>query len=184
MGKLGFMALYKRKIYLINKPFQLKFSFYLAIIILISSAIYPLIIFDFITQVSQAISSTFPKFSTSLDTRLRSILVPVIAWQLFFSFLFFLIGIFFSHKIAGPIYKLQIFLKKLSNREGRDKLYFRDGDYFSEIATEYNKLVDELDHQELELREKLNQVRSELLRIDAPEKMEIVKKLDNIINKA
>jgi hypothetical protein len=47
-----------------------------------------------------------------------------------------------SHKIAGPLYKLQNYLRDI--REGGDvkSLFFRDGDHFHEIAEEVSQTME------------------------------------------
>ena len=51
----------------------------------------------------------------------------------------FVVCIFISHKIAGPLHKLKEYLKDLPNQKIVPKLVFRQGDYFSEIADIWNK---------------------------------------------
>ena len=61
------------------------------------------------------------------------------------TFLFlFVIGIVVSHKIAGPIYRFCISLKKMSEEGKNSDIKFRDGDFFQEIASEFNKFRENL----------------------------------------
>ena len=57
----------------------------------------------------------------------------------------FFICVFFSHKIAGPLYKLQKHLKLLRDGESPGKLFFRKGDYFQELADDVNLTFDHLE---------------------------------------
>ncbi len=74
----------------------------------------------------------------------------LILWQVGFTSLVFIGCIFFSHKIAGPMYKLQKFLKEKIQSSEHGKLFFRKGDYFHEVADGLNDVFDtiEADHHE------------------------------------
>ena len=50
----------------------------------------------------------------------------------------FLISIFQSHKIAGPMYKLRKFLKMVADGKPTGRLFFRKGDNFPEVAEDFN----------------------------------------------
>ena len=43
------------------------------------------------------------------------------------------------------MYKLQKFLKEKRSGTGHDKLYFRKGDYFHEVADDINAVFDQID---------------------------------------
>jgi hypothetical protein len=58
-------------------------------------------------------------------------------------------GLALSHKIAGPVYRIQSYLKAI-RREGEPvrKLKFRDGDFFPEVADLVNGLVEHYEKRE------------------------------------
>ena len=135
------MALYKRKTYLINKTFQLKFSFFLVFIVISSSLVYPITIYELYNSVAMSIKSQFPHASEEFLNRKSIILQLLLIGQLFFSLLIFIIGIFLSHKVAGPIYKIQKYIQAIRKNNKYDKVILRNGDHFSELAKEYNKSI-------------------------------------------
>lgn len=54
-------------------------------------------------------------------------------------FFAFIIGLVLSHRIAGPLVKLRKHLVKIADPNEKDHpVYFRDGDFFKEIADAYN----------------------------------------------
>ena len=54
----------------------------------------------------------------------------------------FIAGLALSHKIAGPVYRIQAYLQTLyRDGEPPGKLKFRDGDFFPEVAELVNGLV-------------------------------------------
>ena len=62
-----------------------------------------------------------------------------------FTCLTFFICVFFSHKIAGPLYKLQKHLKLIREDSKPGNLFFRQGDYFQELAEDVNQTFDHLE---------------------------------------
>ena len=76
----------------------------------------------------------------------QSLLLVIVGWQIGYIITMFVICIFFSHKIAGPLYKLNIYLRKIANNENVDRMRFRKGDYFPELADSFNDAVETL-HQ-------------------------------------
>lgn len=139
------MADYKRTTYLINPKFQIKFSLFFVGLILISSLIYPFTIYDLLTSFIEYTAKHSTVASGQLADKRSSLLVILGLWELGFLLMVFIICIFFSHKIAGPMFKLQKFLNEKKNGTGHDKLYFRKGDYFHEVADDINAVFDQMD---------------------------------------
>lgn len=59
---------------------------------------------------------------------------------------FFLGALYFTHKVAGPIYKIrkQLAEAKASGFTESTKIHLREGDFFTELADDVNELMDEL----------------------------------------
>jgi hypothetical protein len=138
------LAFYKRSAFLVNPSFQLKFSLIVCSIILISTLIYPVIILDFFNLVV-ATSPSLPEAVLGAQTDLIVYLVLI---QAVITLLVFILFIFFTHKIAGPLYKLKNHLAEI--REGRPltPLTFRDGDYFHDVAEEVSLFLEAVAHNQ------------------------------------
>lgn len=54
------------------------------------------------------------------------------------------LGVRFSHRLAGPIFRLKKELQRLNAGEKIDPIHLRDSDYFKELAEELNKLTEKL----------------------------------------
>lgn len=184
------MAGYKRNTYLINPHFQLKFSLYVCGLVFVSSIIYPLTIFDLLTSFIEFIASKSPEAAAQLEAKRTSLIVILSLWQVGFTALVFVACIFFSHKIAGPMFKLQKFLR--GKRDGIDggKLFFRKGDYFQEVADDFNDAFDELEdrhHQDLIYLNEVNSYISNLGMVVPEDKRavlaEITQRLNQIQNR-
>ncbi|MGZ3688938.1 MAG: hypothetical protein ACXVBW_11590, partial [Bdellovibrionota bacterium] len=98
---------YRRSIFLINKPFQLRFAFYVCSWIFGLSICYPFIIYNlfdyFIRYLS--VDPNGPGLNT-LNQMRHDLLWLLFLLELVFVSFTFLLSIFLSHKIAGPLYKL------------------------------------------------------------------------------
>lgn len=138
------MAAYKRKIYLIDPRFQIKFSLSICLILFVSSLIYPLTIYDLMSQFIDFAAKHSNEIASTINQKRQSLVIILILWQLGFTALVFIIGIFFSHKIAGPIYKLKKHLRLIREGKATEDLYFRQGDNFHDLADEINETFNAL----------------------------------------
>jgi hypothetical protein len=112
--------------------------------VFLSGLIYPITINQIFDVLISKFTLSNPEIAQHYASQRTQILVYLILMHLGFSLVTFCACIFFSHKIAGPMYKLQKFLKGVRERENKDKLYFRKGDYFLEIADDVNSTIDKL----------------------------------------
>ncbi len=132
---------HKRRIYLINPNFQLKLSFYVCFITFLSSIIYPLTIYELISNISNNLIQVSPTTVKALADKKVDLIKFLAVWQVGFTFIIFCACILVSHKVAGPIYKTRKFLKSIKSNNDMGALYFRDGDYFPELAEDYNDAI-------------------------------------------
>jgi len=132
------LAFYKRVVFLVNRPFQLKFSFIVTSIVVISTSIYPFIIYDFFNILTLQ-ETQIPQNILAAQKEMLAYLILI---QIVVSLLVFILFIFVSHKIAGPIYHLKKHL--ISVREGNPitPITFRKGDYFNDLAEEVTQFMD------------------------------------------
>lgn len=98
----------------------------------VSSLLYPVIIYDIIS-----------KYIPSNGDEIRLALLIVLAlWHIGITSLVFIVSIFFSHKIAGPIYKTRKYLELVKQGAFPGRLFFRHGDYFPELAEDFNSAME------------------------------------------
>lgn len=136
------MAGYKRSIVLINPKFQLKFSLMISLIVFISSLIYPFTIYDLFSSFIQ--NTPNPLLQAELEERRKQLIVWLTIYQFAFCSIIFIVSIFISHKIAGPIYKLSSFFHKVAEGINPGRLFFRKGDHFLEVAEDYNNAMERI----------------------------------------
>lgn len=98
----------------------------------ISSLLYPVIIYDMIA-----------KYIPNANEDMRLALLVVLGlWHIGITSLVFIVSIFFSHKIAGPIYKTRKYLELVRQGGFPGRLFFRKGDYFPELADDFNSTME------------------------------------------
>lgn len=138
---------YKRKVILINPKFQLKISGYFAVLSLINIGIfYSCVYYFFKLFFNKGVEIGLPKnhvfFMFIEDQMFTMNMVFIITALIAVSFLMFS-GVFISHKVAGPLYRLTKHLDSIAEEEKEfSKVDFRKGDFFPEIAESFNKVVD------------------------------------------
>jgi methyl-accepting chemotaxis protein len=132
------VAFYKRSVFLINPRFQLRFSLIFAGIVFISSLVYPLIFMDYINLLVTK-NPGIQDVATKSKEDLLLLLIPI---QILFAILAFIVSIFMTHKIAGPMYKLKNHLADIRLGDGITPLTFRRGDHFHDVAEEVSLFLE------------------------------------------
>ncbi|MEI6092318.1 MAG: hypothetical protein WCQ47_01380 [bacterium] len=163
---------YKRKIYLINKNFQTKFIIYTLLVAIVTIAtFYGMIYFFFEESVTLGINAGFPAghvyFKFIEDSRADMNTYFLIS-SIFVFILIFVSGLFFSHRIAGPIYRMNMYLRSIAPENLATTINFRKMDFFQELAISYNKRILFLRKMATEKPEKL----IEILKFKKGEKVE------------
>lgn len=85
--------------------------------------------------------------------------------QILFLCVTFLISIFMSHRIAGPIYKLSMFLSEAAKGNFKGELQFRKRDHFQDLAQSYNHVLHKIRDNMSENVSQVNAASSELEKI-------------------
>jgi hypothetical protein len=137
------MAQYRRSIFLINKRFQFRFALYVCSWMAALSFVYPLIVYNMFEYFMRYMmrDPNGPPVEALQDLR-QQVMWLLFALQGIFLVITFLVSIFMSHRIAGPIFKLTKFFGMIRDSHLPDilkeELYFREKDHFREVAADYN----------------------------------------------
>lgn len=134
-----------RKAYLVNPDFQLKLIGYALFIALLTIGVFYLSNLYFFWKLIEVgknskFSPDHPFFmfigeqkrlmnSVFLVTALISLGTLIVA------------GVFLSHRIAGPIYRLKIYLNAIVADQHFRELKFRKGDFFADLAESINQTL-------------------------------------------
>jgi nitrogen fixation/metabolism regulation signal transduction histidine kinase len=152
------LTVYKRSIFLINPKFQIRFSLVICSLIYLSSLIYPFTIIELFNTFTRL----NPQAVEGLKTAKSELIVFLILYQLLFVGIVFILCIFMTHKIAGPIYKLSNYLRTIAAGTPPTIITFRDGDHFQDLARDVNAVFDVMAEQREEDFAYLTEVRSYL----------------------
>lgn len=134
------LASSKRTVFLVNSRYQVRFALMVTLIVFISSLIYPVTIVDIFNR----IGVVYPEISAGFQKSVDTLIIYLIAYQLIFLSITFIICIFITHKTAGPIYKLMSHFQSIRNGAPVEKIYFRSGDHFPELADETNQFIEHI----------------------------------------
>lgn len=97
-----------------------------------------------INNISNNLSQSSPQAVQLIADKKIDLVKFLAFWQIGFTFIIFCACILVSHKVAGPIYKLRKFLQSIRNNNSLGRLHFREGDYFPELADDYNQAVEHI----------------------------------------
>lgn len=142
------MQQFRRSIILIDKKFQLRFCLYVCSWLFALSLVYPLII-DHLFEILMIVASKVPDApaAKNVESTKTYVVVLLVILQLLFVGITFLISLFVSHRIAGPLFKLKKFFAEASQGHLSQNLKFREKDHFQDVADEYNSMMGALRRQ-------------------------------------
>ncbi|HEC79132.1 MAG TPA: HAMP domain-containing protein [candidate division WOR-3 bacterium] len=134
---------FRRKKYIIHKKYQFRLLGVLLGIVLAATLITTFVTHYFLLSSIVDFTAKYGHPPTGKELIYASfkpliITVPII--------LFILCGvvIFISHKIAGPLYRLKMYMKKVGEGDFSVKLKFRNYDAIHDIADTFNEMVEKL----------------------------------------
>lgn len=160
---------------------ELLFIVKLILVILVSLVISFIILFAFFNQnlgdsyigAYQIISSVFEKLNT--------IIILAVFFQLAFSLiLIYFIALFFSHKMAGPMYRVKVLFKQYLQGTTIENISFRRTDFLSGVRGRLNRFLNFISHKEKMLTE-AEFLRSQLASQDEETRAVSKKKIEALI---
>lgn len=155
---------YRRKMrnILIHKPMQREFSFVLIGLLMVSTLAVAYVIHSTIREMAFN-GYHFGKVSPyeiltdigyQLVVRVCSVLFVTLVVIAFY-------GVFFLHRVAGPVYRFRMTFLKINDGEIPHPIHLREGDYFGETAAEINRFIEKLKFE----KAKCKQMREQIQRI-------------------
>ncbi len=141
------MSQFRRRILLINRPFQIRFAIYVCSWLFVLSVIYPMLVSQlyewFYRYMAADPASPMIPF---LQKSRQDMLFWLMLMQVCFMLMTFLMSLFMSHRIAGPIFKLSKSLNGMRNGS-LAPIGFRKNDHFQEVAADYNFMIESVSDQ-------------------------------------
>lgn len=137
------LAVYKRSIFVINPQFQYKISIIICSIVFLGSLIYPVSIYELFEK----IAAMHPEKISDIQSNRDQLFYILVLIQLAYLGIVFVVTLFMTHKIAGPMYKLQKFLQEIRAGKEYKPIFFRKGDHFQEVAEDINQTIEHFINQ-------------------------------------
>ena len=140
--------LLREKKFLINNDFQIQFMISLLLISIVStSIIYLANDYFFQSYMQRGVALNLPPdhpFFLMIHEQKKFMTSVFLIVALSISTMAGVWGLFFSHKIAGPLYRLQKYFTEaaLDSEKMKQKIYFRDNDFFQEVPDSINRYID------------------------------------------
>jgi len=142
-GDSGEIMKHKRRNFLINPSFQLRFALYISSWMMGLSLMFLLILDEAFTMISDLLirDPRGPEVAQVLAAK-HELFRSLYFIEAGFVLLVFVLSVFVSHRIAGPLYKLNRYMRD-GAKNGRllGDLHFRSGDHFRELAESYNAMA-------------------------------------------
>lgn len=140
------MSANKRSVFLINKNFQLKF-----VGLFFGLSLFSFIIFYFSNLYffhrfkSMGVDMGLTEghiFFAFIQQQQNEMTLIFLTTVMIASSLMIIGGIWLSHKVAGPLYRLHQELSKMKEQGHLSQVHFRKGDFFPEIPEAFNQVVE------------------------------------------
>lgn len=156
---------FQGKIYMINPEFQWRFMGYVILTVVFSISIMFIsnyLFFESFIAKGEALGLPENHAFFILIKEQRELMTSIfVAVSFFISFIIGLWGMFFSHRIAGPLYRLSRFFtdaKDLQQESGETKaklrpIFFRQNDFFPEVPDSINDYLKQVDLLEQEQKD-------------------------------
>lgn len=139
------MSKYKRTIKLIKPRLQIQFTLvFLGLSVL--GLVMQLILFQ--AAISR-IASVLPTDGNQMMGEVNGTLLPLLGITLLGILpVTYLVGVLTTFRVAGPVYRMEQYLKALQEKGYTGPCRIRDGDQLQELVTELNKAVEKLAYSE------------------------------------
>lgn len=135
----------KRRVVYIDKSFQFNFIVKFVLILVLGGLIS---IGLTLMTTRETVTTSFMNSRLVIENTSWAIMPSVILTTLITTavvgVVVVLVTLFFSHKIAGPMYRFDKDIKRIAAGDLKSKIFLRQGDQLTKIATSLNEMIDAL----------------------------------------
>ncbi len=157
---------WKRRNYFIRKDFQGKFVLRFFLTILIGAVIFT-VIFSLFS--AHTITVTYDDATLKIDKTPRALFTEIVRAYGVYIFLLglgiSLVSLFLSHRIAGPIYRLEKTMEEIARGNLSLKITLRRKDELKELATAMNGMIGILSGQIRDIKDRAGLVEDEVFKL-------------------
>lgn len=132
-----------RRHLIINPRFQFRFAIFIMLVVLVVCTGFPVVILQmFDTAGNHALIMNNPPAQLALEDVRREFMFLIISVNSILVFGSFIITLWLTHRIAGPMYKLRTAMTSMRQGVLDRHISFREKDTFPELADEFNAMSD------------------------------------------
>ncbi len=136
---------YKRRVrnILIHKPMQREFTFVMIALMIVATVAIGFVIRETIREAAFGGGFQFGRINPYeiLHEVTYQLMLRVSAILFVTLLVIGIFGVFFLHRVAGPVYRFRRIFMKINEGEFPTLVKLREGDFFTETASEINRLV-------------------------------------------
>ena len=135
------MSKHRRRTYLIKTGLQLRYmGIIISTMLLVAFGVGWIIYHTSWSQIANTPDLTLDKLSDIFD----SVNMLLTRWIVVFVFVIAILSIFVSHKIAGPVYRLEETTRTIASGDLTQKIHLRHGDELKDLQDAFNTMSDSL----------------------------------------
>ncbi len=151
---------YKRRNYFIDRNFQTNFILKFCVIVIFSSALVVAgILFFSRDSNTVAIENTQVTVKSTSDFILPLVVSTLIVVALFSALCVVVLTLLVSHKISGPLYRVQREIEVVARCDFRRNFHIRGGDQLQELARSLDVMCNSLKDSHIELKHKFDNLK-------------------------
>lgn len=157
---------YRRRVrnIFIHKPMQREFTLVIVALLMVSSIAIGFVIHDTVREAAFGSGFRFGKINPyEVLSEVSYALILRVTCILFITLIVLgAFGIFFLHRIAGPVYRFrQILIRLNDSQDVPPPIKIREGDFFSEVVVELNRHLEKIQlekNKDAEIKAKLDDI--------------------------
>jgi len=137
----------KRSVFIVNRPFQFKYSLLLALVGVLIAILFSAHIFYFLNQYLQVVIPNYidhPQIYDFIMSEKRKIIIYLIVLITLLACFLFFMGVVITHKIAGPMMVIKRKMAEVEKGDFEAHVRLRKGDEFRDFADSFNKMLNSL----------------------------------------
>lgn len=134
---------FRRRQYLVSAKFQLKYTGLILLLMFATAALSSYVVYyTSMLLMGEKLGNVYPQ--GQLVHIIKTVNFRLLISLLFVTPLVVMIGIYLSHKIAGPIFRMERFLKDMAGGNFSSRIVLRKGDELTGLAGGINKVCESM----------------------------------------
>ena len=134
-----------RRHILINPAFQVRFALLFTLAVMVFASIFPIFVYTlFESMENHTLFSTSTAAIADLREARSDMIIFFVVMTVVTTLTAFLLALFHSHRIAGPLYKLRMSMVAMQQGVLNQHIKFRTKDNFTELADGFNAMTDSI----------------------------------------